>query len=234
MSTFAISLHFSKVQVAHCTMDFTLWLLVPYGLLLPWLNSSHKHIHENTNDLKQLPVCHFQCKHSFWYVLVSGSDIIFQGNQDEKDLASTWVLSSLLTSECSSDDASLTASLYTNPYSIFSYLWAVLDYLQGPFGSASPLWEKKILVYLDLFSWRDHYIQHLCQALHKGSWPVSNLSLLQYQYYYQENQYWCSHEFPKSLLVRGFSKMVWVFPGAGKLLCYWRLLPALIHLPSSD
>lgn len=101
MSTFAISLHFSEVQVAHCTMDFALWLLVLYSLFLPWLNSSHKHIHENTHDLKQLPVFHLECEHSFWYVLASVSDIILQDSHDQNDLASAWVLSSLLTSECS-------------------------------------------------------------------------------------------------------------------------------------
>lgn len=182
MSTFAISLHFSEVQVAHCTMDFALQLLVLYGLFLPWLNSSHKHIHENPGDLKQLPVFRFECKHSFWCVLASGSDIILQASHDQNDLA--WVLSSLLTSERSSVDASLTISPYTKPYSIFSYLWVVLDYLRGTLSSVPLLWEKKIFIYLDLFSGRHHYVLHLYQALHKGSRSMSNLlSLLHYQYY---------------------------------------------------
>ena len=172
MSTFAISLHFSEVQVAHCTMDFSLWLLVLYGLFLPWLNSSHKHIHENTHDLKQSPVLGFEHGHNFWYVLASGSDIILQDSHDQNNLALAQVLSSLLTSECSRVDASLTVSLYTKPYYIFSYLWVVLDYLQGTFCSAPSLWEKKTLVYLDLFSGGNHYVQRLCQALHKslGQW----------------------------------------------------------------
>lgn len=44
-------------------------------------------------------------------------------------------------------------------------------------------------------------------SLAQGSWSVSNLlSLLQYPYYYQENQRWCSHEFPKGLLDRWFPR----------------------------
>lgn len=143
MSTFAISLHFSEVQVAHCAMDSVLWLLVLYGLFLPWLNSSHKYIHENTNDLKQLPpVFCSGCEHSYRYALAGASRRGLQNSRAQNDRASAGVLCSPLTSECSSVDASLTVSLCTKPYFIFSYLWVVLDDLGGTFGWSPSLWEK--------------------------------------------------------------------------------------------
>lgn len=148
MSTFAISLHFSEVQVAHCAMDSVLWLLVLYGLFLPWLNSSHKYIHENTNDLKQLPVFCSGCEHSYRYALAGASRRGLQNSRVQNDRASAGVLCSPWTSECSSVDASLTVSLCTKPYFIFSYVWVVLDDLGGTFGWSPSLWEKRYL-----FTW---------------------------------------------------------------------------------
>lgn len=55
--------------------------------------------------------------------------VILPEGQSQSDPASVWVLYSQVTLEYSSVDASMTAPLYTKPYSVFSYLGVVLDYL---------------------------------------------------------------------------------------------------------